>query len=79
MTYTGALNIAGLLMNLVGVILLFAFGMPFRIRTGGYTVRVTSPVDPKKVRTERWYDVLGWLGLALIVLGTVAQIRATLS
>jgi hypothetical protein len=76
MTYASALSIAGLLMNLGGVILLFGFGMPFRVRTGGYNFLFVDPADPKDVRAERWYGVLGWFGLALIVLGTAAQISA---
>ena len=32
------LNILGLLLNLAGVVLLFLFGMPFRIATGGQTI-----------------------------------------
>jgi hypothetical protein len=78
MTYASALNIAGLVMTLAGVILLFHFAMPFRTRMGGYSGYVTENPDPKEVRAERRYDVLGWLGLALIVLGTAAQIIAIL-
>jgi hypothetical protein len=71
-----ALNIAGLVMNMFGVILLFFFGMPFRTRMGGYAVYIVETPDPKEARAERWYDVLGWIGFALIVLGTAAQISA---
>jgi hypothetical protein len=73
-----ALSIAGLVMNLFGVILLFLFGMPFHIRTGGRIVRIIQQTDPKVVGTEGRYGVLNWLGLALIVLGTAAQIGAIL-
>lgn len=76
MTYASALSIAGLLMNLTGVILLFVFGMPFRVPTGGHPILLADQADPKDVRAERWYAVLGGLGLALIVLGTAAQIIA---
>ena len=60
--------------NLVGVILLFLFGMPFRVRTGGSSMYVSSQVDPNEARAERRAGVLGWIGLILIVLGTAAQI-----
>jgi hypothetical protein len=69
-----AFNVAGLIANLVVVILLFRYGMPFRVRTGGFSSYVTENSDPKEVRAERWYDVLGGVGLVLIVLGTIAQI-----
>jgi hypothetical protein len=75
MTYV---NIAGLVMNMAGVILLFFFGMPYRTRMAGYDAYVTEESDPKAASTEAWYDALGWLGLALILLGTAAQISAIL-
>jgi hypothetical protein len=76
MTCANIINIVGLLANLVGVILLFRYGMPFRIRTGGSSVYVSSSVDPKEVRAEGWAEVLGWIGLIVIVLGTAAQVGA---
>jgi hypothetical protein len=39
--------------------------MPFRIRTGGYSVYTSSSVDPKEMGAERRADVLGWIGLIL--------------
>jgi hypothetical protein len=112
---------AGLVMSLVGVILLFRFGMPHGgMRTGGGLVLTTEPrpheakrerrkapksldeVDPEILRTYEKLGIplreqellagvvrradgreggaasevvrLGWLGLALIVVGTVSQI-----
>jgi hypothetical protein len=113
----------GLVMSLVGLILLFRFGMPYGMRTGGGLVLTTDPrpdeakrerreapksldeVDPKILRTYEKLGIplreqellagvvhqadgregggtsevvrLGWLGLALIVLGTVSQIIST--
>ena len=75
MTCANIVN-TGLLANLFGVILLFLFGMPFRVRTGGASYELREEVDQTAVAAERWYDTLGGLGLALIVLGTAAQIGA---
>jgi hypothetical protein len=73
-----AVNIAGLLRNLFGVILLFRYGMPYRVRTGGNQFRwLSGSVDERTVRAERLYERLGILGLVLIVFGTAAQIGAT--
>ena len=73
------LNVGGLFLDLVGVVLLFLFGMPFRIRTGGNTLALRSDViNEQLVRTEFWYGVLGWTGLTCIVIGTALQIWATL-
>ncbi len=73
-------NVAGLMANLAGVILLFHYGMPFRVRTKGQMVRVLAgPPNQEAVKLERHYDALGWLGLALVVLGTFAQIAGSVT
>jgi hypothetical protein len=46
------LNIAGLLMNLIGVILLFRYGMPNRVRTGGGRLPA-DPIYPAAISRER--------------------------
>ena len=66
MTTSQFLNIFGLVLNLDGLILLFLFGVRFRIRTGGEIVRL-----------EHLYDVLGGLGAVCIVCGTALQIWVT--
>jgi hypothetical protein len=71
-------NILGLILVLVGVLLLFLFGMPFRVRTRGTSALLLEGTDEKAKRAERIYAVLGWLGLILVVLGTLSQIRANL-
>ena len=67
------MTIFGLLLNLVGVVLLFLFGMPFRVATGG-----TSNIDVQVKRIDDIFSVLGWIGLLAIVLGTLFQILARL-
>jgi hypothetical protein len=63
------ISIVGLITNFVGVILLFRYGMPYRLRTGGDSIILTRET-PGAIRYDRW----GWIGLALIILGTLAQI-----
>jgi hypothetical protein len=76
-TYASVLNVFGLVANLSGVILLFRYGMPYRVRTGGETFYIASgSANEDQIAAERRYDRLGWLGLILIVLGTAAQIAA---
>jgi hypothetical protein len=67
-SYAQAFNIIGFMMNLGGVILLFIFGLPFCVRT---SVILEQP-ELKAVGAE----VFSWLGMALIVLGAAAQIKA---
>jgi hypothetical protein len=76
MTCAAILNTAGLAATLVGIILLFLFQMPFRIRTDGYSFYAASREDPKERAKDRVYDLLGLLGLLLLVTGTLVQIAA---
>jgi hypothetical protein len=64
----------GLVVSLIGVLLLFRYGMPYRVRTGGSPMYVGSSSDPREATLERRYEILRWLGLLLVVLGTICQI-----
>lgn len=78
-TRTKWLNIGGLLLDLLGVLLLFRYGMPYRVRTGGDTLTLkTGVISEQVVREEFWYGALGWIGLACIIVGTALQIWAAL-
>jgi hypothetical protein len=66
-TYASAFYIIRLLTNLAGIFLLLVFGTPFRLRRGSRLVRLLEQPDSTTVRADRWYDMFGWLGLALIV------------
>ncbi len=71
-------NIVGLLFNLIGVLLLFRYGMPYRVQTGGDTLILKSDrKDQPTVRLEKRYRRIGWLGLVFIVIGTGFQIYAS--
>ncbi len=73
------LNVTGLVLGLIGVILLFRYGMPYQIRTEGKTpITKMLPGASNTIERERRYNRLGWLGLLLICLGTGLQIAATL-
>ena len=50
--------------SLVGVILLFRYGMPYRVRTEGETYLVLNgPLDQREIKADRRYDRWGKLGL----------------
>jgi hypothetical protein len=71
---TAALNIIGLVLNLVGVIILFRYGMPFHVPTGGALLLVTDQIDAAEKAVESWYEIYGYFGLLAIFVGTVMQI-----
>ena len=55
------LNIAGLIMNLAGVILLFRYGMPYRVRSEGLSYLVTESVWIS-VRQQPRKFTIDWAG-----------------
>jgi hypothetical protein len=71
--------IAGIVFNAIGVILLFLFGMPFRVRRHGQSYIYQEERDPKQLRAERLYDVLGWVALVIIIAGAVMQIAGAIN
>src|SRR6202040_798648 len=58
-----SVNIAGLLLALLGILLLFRYGMSYRVRTDG-EFGVAHEAEPN---TKKRDDVLGWIGLMLVV------------
>jgi hypothetical protein len=69
-------NIAGLILNAFGVLLLFRFGVPFRVRNEDHFIADEryGQVSGK----DRLYTFLGWLGLVCILIGTAFQIKGNL-
>jgi hypothetical protein len=66
--------IAGLALNLAGVILLFRYGMPYRVETRGTSALLLEGEDKDALKSEAIYRKLGSIGLALIFAGTALQI-----
>jgi len=48
--------------------------MPYRVRSAGEGYELREGIDEEALKQGRTYNVLGWLGLFLIVLGTICQI-----
>ncbi len=71
---TAALNIIGLVLNLVGVIILFRYGMPYHVPTGGAVHIITEQIDTAEKALESRYEIFGYFGLVAIVAGTALQI-----
>jgi hypothetical protein len=69
------LNSVGQIVTLIGVVLLFRYGMPYRVRADGGDIVTTEP-SAARLREELNYDRLGWLGLVLILVGTAASVVA---
>jgi len=72
------LNMSGLAATLVGVLLLFRFGMPYRVPQINEGSLWADKPTAQDLRLNRRYRLWGWVGLVLIILGTFAQIVAVL-
>lgn len=71
------LNTTGLVLNLIGVLLLFRYGMPYRVANDRGSYLITESVHPDEQKITNRYRVLGNLGLAMIIFGTLSQGTAT--
>ena len=70
------LVIWGLIINLLGVVTLFRYGMPYRVETKGQSMLLLKDEDLEAIKAEALYRKLGWLGLVLVIAGTALQIWA---
>jgi hypothetical protein len=68
------LSIIGLVATLAGVLLLFRYGMPFRVHSPEGEYIITEQADPAELRLDARYKCRGYFGLALVVIGTGFQI-----
>lgn len=72
------LSFWGLSLGLIGVWLLFRYGMPFHVPTNGYESIISSNINKADIALERRYTLFGYFGLGCLVLGTVLQMMALL-
>jgi hypothetical protein len=70
------LNLSGLALNLAGVLILFRYGMPFHLPSGGVVHLILEQTDQAEVELERRYTLCGYIGLFLLITGTVFQMVA---
>ena len=63
----------GLLLDIVGIGLLWKFGLPPDVRRGGVGYLMLEESDPEEAAKAEKYDRYGRLGLGLLVLGFMLQ------
>ncbi len=76
--YARVFNIVGLAFNLIGVLILFRWGMPFRVARGGASYVLMNEIDTKALALDRIYTVCGWVGLGFLLAGFALQLIAQL-
>ena len=67
-------SIIGLALNLMGVIVLFRYGMPYKVRMGGAILLTADNEDEAEKAFEVEYGNLGLFGLGAVLIGTAFQI-----
>lgn len=72
MDYYTLINSFGLGLDIIGVIILFKYGLPSDVNRGGAVVKIVSGSQeiPKYKKYLRW----AYFGLSLLVLGFVLQL-----
>jgi hypothetical protein len=73
MEWPPILNSAGLLLDIVGVVLLFKYGLPEEIRRSG-SVSLSVGKDEKEAKRAKLYVRRGRLGLGLLIAGFFLQL-----
>jgi len=66
----------GLLLGLVGVVILFYYGMPFHVPTNGATFLLTEAINKADIALEHRYTLYGYAGLGCLIIGTILQMVA---
>jgi hypothetical protein len=64
----------GLISDIIGVCLLFKYGIPELMQTGGAYILRTGIVDQTSKALEDKFKKLGYFGLLLLVVGFVLQL-----
>ena len=67
-------NSVGLLLDVVGVLLLFKFGLPEDVRRKGESYLLLEETDEADIAKGRRYDFWAKVALGLVVLGFVLQL-----
>ena len=71
------INTVGLALDIVGVVLLFRFGLPPDVRRGGTVSLILEQTDEDEARKAKRYDKFSYSALVMIVIGFLLQIVAT--
>ncbi len=67
----------GLLLDIIGVLLLWRFGLPPKLRRGGVSFFVLEQKDENEAKKARLYDRIAHVAIFLIVLGFALQAFGT--
>lgn len=69
-----SINSLGLILEVVGVLLLFKFGLPSKIDIEGQTFIVSGGIDEKEKIKAKRYKTRSYIALTLLIFGFLLQI-----
>ncbi|MDQ3949944.1 MAG: hypothetical protein M3282_06335 [Gemmatimonadota bacterium] len=64
----------GLVADIVGVVLLYFFGLPAHISRGGHSSRVAEQRDDVEAQQAKLYDLLARVGIWVLIAGFALQL-----
>lgn len=72
------LSAFGLVLDIIGVFLLWRFGLPPLIDRGGDEYLVSGVTNKEEAKRAKYYDRFSHIGIGLVILGFVFQLLGTL-
>lgn len=70
------INDIGLILDIIGALLLFKFGLPASIDREGHIHLITEQVDHEEITRGKIYERWGKIGLALLIIGFILQLAS---
>jgi hypothetical protein len=67
-------NSFGLLLDIIGAIILFKFGLPDNIDREGRTFIITSNFNDDEIKKAKSFDSISKIGLLSLILGFISQL-----
>jgi hypothetical protein len=67
-------SVAGLVLDIIGVVMLFRYGLPAEISRSGAQAITTEQADPAEQALARRYDCLARLALLCLIAGFFLQL-----
>lgn len=67
------MNVIGLVLNIIGTLFIWRFGLPIKIDRDGRTTISTHQINQDEIKKTKNYDIMSNIGIGLIFLGFLFQ------
>lgn len=72
------INVIGLTFDIIGVLMLFKYGLPSDINKNGHISIITTQVDNDEIHKYKKYKRLSYIALSSIIIGFILQALSTI-